>query len=293
MKYQKLFREYWREGIVVVLLLANLLTWTRVWQGRPGSLRVYFLDIGQGNAIFVDTPSHKRFMFDGGPDRKVLSEIGKILPFGDRRIDVMIESHPDQDHIGGFPEVVSRYNVGAFLEPGVESPNKVDDELRKRIKAKNIPDLLARRNMVIDFGDGAKLIILFPNQDVSTWDTNDASVVAKLEYGSQSFLFTGDSTIKAENILLSLNKGELDSDVLQAGHHGSRTSTSLPYAEAVSPTYAIISAGTKNKYGHPHQETLNILNQVGAHILATEDVKNLKGSGTIEFDTDGQNLVLK
>jgi beta-lactamase superfamily II metal-dependent hydrolase len=111
--------------------------------------------------------------------------------------------------------------------------------------------------------------------------------VAKLIYGKKSFLLTGDSTLKAENILLGLDKNILDVDVLKAGHHGSRTSTSLPYAEAVSPEYAIISAGKDNIYGHPHQQVLDILQKVGASILSTID------KGTITFETDGRELKFK
>lgn len=141
--------------------------------------------------------------------------------------------------------------------------------------------------MVVNFGDGAKLFVLFPNQDVSKWETNEASIVAKLVYGENSFLLTGDSPIKTENILLKLDSKILDSDVLKAGHHGSRTSTSLAYAEAVSPTYAIISAGKDNSYGHPHKEVLDILTKVGAKILSTID------KGTIKFESDGESLKLK
>ena len=209
------------------------------------------------------------------------------MPFGDKSIDVMIESHPDADHIGGLPEVISRYDVGVFFEPGVESSNKVDDELKKRINEKKIPKILARRGMVINFGDGVKLTFLFPNRDISKWGTNDASIVAKLEYGESSFLLTGDSTKKAENILLGLGKNILDSDVLKAGHHGSRTSTSLAYAEAVSPDYAVISAGKDNSYGHPHKEVLQILSKIGAKIVSTAEL------GTIKFETDGETLKVK
>src|SRR3989338_1188488 len=131
--------------------------------------------------------------------------------------------------------------------------------------------------MVINFGDGVKLQILFPNQDVSKWETNDASIVAKLVYGDKSFLLTGDSPIKTENILLKLNPDILDSDVLKAGHHGSRTSTSLVYVKAVSPEYTVISAGKDNTYGHPHKEVLNILSNLGVKIVSTID------SGTIKF----------
>ncbi len=266
----------------------NLCVWAAVYQRQDkGKLGVYFLDVGQGDSILIDSPTHKRILVDGGPNNKALSEVGKILPFGDRRIDVMIESHPDKDHIGGLSEIVSRYDIGLFMEPGVESPSKVDDQLKEQIESKKISRLIARRGMIIDLSDGVKLYILFPNQNVSNWETNDASVVAKLVYGDESFLLTGDSTKKAEYILLGLNENILKSDVLKAGHHGSKTSTSLPYAEAVNPEYSIISAGKDNSYGHPNQESLDTLNEVGSKILSTINL------GTIKFETNGKNLILK
>ena len=280
--------KFWREYLVAVLLLSSIFVWFALYQKQPDdTLKVYFLDIGQGDAIFVETPTHRHLLLDGGPNKKVLTELGKILPFGQKDIDVMIESHPDKDHIGGLPEVVSRYNVGIFIEPGVESDNTIDDELKRRIKKKNIPNILARRGMVINFGDGVKLQILFPNQDVSNWETNRASIVARLVYGEKSFLLTGDSPIQIENVLLSLNPAILDSDVLKAGHHGSRTSTSLYYAEAISPEYAVISAGKDNSYGHPHKEVLDILTKISAEIISTAE------SGTIKFETEGKTLQLK
>jgi len=176
-----------------------------------------------------------------------------------------------------------------FLEPGVESENVIDDELRKRVEENNIPRLLAKRGMVINFGDGAKLQILFPlrDQDVSNWETNSASIVARLVYGDKSFLLTGDSPIRIENVLLNLDQNLLDSDVLKAGHHGSRTSTSLSYAQTVSPKYAVISASKDNTYGHPHKEVLDILESVGAKIVSTAE------SGTLKFETDGKILEFK
>ncbi|MEK9171912.1 MAG: ComEC/Rec2 family competence protein [Patescibacteria group bacterium] len=283
-------KKYWRESIVGVLIISNIIVWYAVYQKQPSDiLAVYFLDVGQGDAIFIDSPSHGRVLIDGGPNRKVLSELGKILPFADKRIDIMIETHPDKDHIGGLPEVVSRYNVGLFLEPGVESGNTIDDELKKRIEQKNVPELIARRGMVLNFGDGVKLQILFPlqGQDVSNWETNRASIVAKLVYGDQSFLLTGDSPIQIENVLLNLDPNQLNSDVLKAGHHGSRTSTSLTYAEAVSPEYAVISAGKDNSYGHPHQDVLDILDRVGTEVVSTAK------HGTIKFETNGRISELK
>jgi len=272
----------YKKYILLGLLGANILVWFAIFERRPSSLKVYFLDVGQGDAIFVETPGKRQLLIDGGRNKKVVSLLGRIMPFGDKSIDVVIATHPDADHIGGLPEVFNRYDVSMFMEAGVESDNTLDDELHQQASS-----TLARRGQVINFGDGARLIILFPNQDVSNWETNDASIVAKLEYGESSFLFTGDSPIRSENIMLNLNKEILDVDVFKAGHHGSRTSTSLTFAETVSPEYAIISAGLDNTYGHPHQEVLNILSRVGTKILNTAE------SGTIKFETDGKTLHLK
>jgi len=286
--YVKSFKARWKAYLVGLLVLSNIFVWVAVYQRQSGDiLKIYFLDVGQGDAIFIDSPRHDRVLVDGGPNRKILAELGKILPFADKRIDVMVETHPDKDHIGGLPEVVGRYKVGMFIAPGVESENSIDDELKKRIEQKNIPKILARRGMVINFGDGAKLEILFPTQDVSNWETNKASIVAKLVYRDVSFLLTGDSPIPIEDVLINLDPKILDSDVLKAGHHGSRTSTSLEYTQAISPEYAVISAGKDNTYGHPHKEVLDILTKIGAKIVSTAE------SGTIKFETDGKTLEIR
>ncbi len=143
--------------------------------------------------------------------------------------------------------------------------------------------------MVVNFGDGVKLQILFPlpDQDVSNWESNRASIVGKLVYVNLSFLLTGDSPIAIEDVLIKLNSKILDSDVLKAGHHGSKTSTSIEFAETVSPEYAVISAGKDNTYGHPHKEVLDILKTASAKIVSTID------SGTIKFETDGETLKMK
>lgn len=278
-------RKYYKELILAILILANLLVWAALWQKTPSDkLVVSFLDVGQGDAILIETPGKHQVLIDGGKNRQVLTELGKRLGFLDRNLDVVMATHPDADHIGGLPEVLSRYGVGLFIEPGADSDSSLDDELRKRLSQKKVETLQARRGQVIDFGDGVKLAILFPDRDVSKWDTNDASIVAKLVYGDKSFLLTGDSPIRVENILMSLNKSILDVDVLKAGHHGSRTSTSQSFASATSPEFAVISAGKDNSYGHPHREVVGILNSVKAKVLNTAE------EGAIIFETDGEEL---
>jgi competence protein ComEC len=281
-------RRHYREVVVLALILSNVIVWSLVIERRPNEIMsVYFLDVGQGDAIFIDSPSHGQALIDGGRNRQVLTELGKILPFADRNIDVVIATHPDADHIGGLPEVASQYDIGAFIYPGVESDNSIDEELNKRLDEKSISKIEAMRGLTVNFGDGARLVVLFPNTDVSRLDPNDASIVARLDYGQSSFLLTGDAGLRTENILINLKKEELDADVLKAGHHGSRTSSSRGFVQAVTPEYSIISAGHDNTYGHPHKEVLDILTKASSSILSTAIL------GTIKFETDGKALNVK
>lgn len=234
----------------------------------------------------IDAP-RGRVLIDGGPDRKVLTELGRALPFGERRIDVVVATHPDADHITGLVEVLRRYDVSAFIEPGVDSQSDLDDLLRAEVKGEGAAHLIAGRGLEVRLGKEALLTVLFPNKDVSKLETNEASIVMKLVYGENEFLFTGDSTKNTEYLLLALGEEGLRADVLHVGHHGSDTSTSILYARAVSPEYAVISAGQNNRYGHPRASVLNILDKTGAKILKTFE------QGTIIFETDGKNLVLK
>ena len=283
-------KKLYREIILLTLVLSNILVWVAVYETRPSDiLKVYFLDVGQGDAIFIESPRGARVLVDAGKNRKVVSELGKILPFSDKRIDVVIATHPDADHIGGLPEVVSRFDVEMFLDPGAVSTSAVYKELIKRLDEKEINKVLAKRGMVLNFGDGAKLIILYPRagEDISLLDPNDASIVAKLIYGEHSFLLTGDAGLRTENILLGLHGNNLQSVVLKAGHHGSRTSSSLSFVEVVAPLYTVISAGKNNSYGHPHQSVLDNLALVGSQILNTFD------EGVVRFETNGEILKVK
>jgi len=276
------FKKNWKFLTIVGLILSNLVVWMWIDTLLPKDhITVSYLNIGQGDSILIESTNGKHILIDGGPDKKVLSELGKAMPFFNRTIDVMIESHPDKDHIGGLPEVISRYKVGIFLEPGVESPNTVDNELHARIKAKNIPDVLARKGMKVSLGDGSELDILFPDRDVSRLETNDASIVVRYIFGKTCFLFTGDSPIKMEDYIVSVYGESLKCDVLKAGHHGSRTSTGDNYLNMVQPEFAIISAGKGNSYGHPHKETLERLANHNVKVLSTIDL------GTITMVSDG------
>lgn len=270
-----------------LLFATTVLVWYAVFVESRNDLTVAFLDVGQGDSVLVETSTGQQILIDGGPNKKVLQELSKIMPFYDRSIDVVIATHPDGDHIGGLPDVLNRYNVDLVIEPGVESDTAVSKTFERLIEEKNIKKVLARRGMKLVLSDNAYLLILFPIGDVSKWDSNDASIVAKLVHGKTSFLFTGDSPQKIENYLVSVDKENLDVDVLKIGHHGSKTSSSESFIGYTSPEYAVISVGTENKYGHPNKETLDILNRFEIQILRTDLL------GSIIMKSDGGNIVLK
>ncbi|HEY4518338.1 MAG TPA: MBL fold metallo-hydrolase [Candidatus Paceibacterota bacterium] len=285
----KTFKNSWREVGLCALVLGNLFTWYAVHaESRAGLLTVSFLDVGQGDAILIDGPSGIQVLIDGGRGKKVLSELGEVLPFYDRSIDVIIATHPDQDHMEGLIGVPERYDNLLFIEPDLTTDKPFQIKLRELVKAKGVQELFAQAGQSIALGDGATLTILFPDLDVSNWQdiTNNASVVALLEYGQTSFLFTGDSPSAIESRLVKELSGVLDVDVLKVGHHGSRTSSSQAFIDATSPEFAIISAGKDNSYGHPHGEVIERLRVVGANILSTAEV------GRITIKSDGTSLKL-
>jgi competence protein ComEC len=268
--------------LILFLILVNGVIWFAAWRLDAKTLTVAFLDVGQGDAIYIEAPNGNQMLIDGGPNAAVLRELGKVMPFFDRSIDVVMETHPDADHIGGLGDVFSRFEVSYFLEPGIPNDTSQTITLLREVEREDgVARVLARRGMVVDLGQGVLLEILFPDRDVETIETNTGSIVARLHFGETSVLLTGDSPSSIETYLVRLDPGRLDSDILKLGHHGSHTSTSKGFVEAVSPKVAIISAGKDNRYGHPHKDVLQTLDMAGVPYVSTADL------GTIQFESNG------
>jgi len=244
-------------------------------------LKFAVLDVGQGDALFIESPSGVQVLVDAGPPKKITGSLSRIMPIFDRSIDAVIITNPDQDHIGGLIDVLETYKVGQVFEPGTSNDSSTYSDLSTKIEKQKIKRTLLKKGMRLHLGSGAWLDILFPDQDVSLFSANDGSVVARLVYGSSSILLTGDSTLKTEKIILkNNNSSDLKSNILKVGHHGSRTSTSWSFLQAVAPEYAVISNGKNNRYGHPHQEVLDDLEYFGVKTLRTDLL------GTISFICD-------
>lgn len=256
-------------------------------EDRGHVLKVAFLDIGQGDSIYIEAPNGNQVLIDGGRNKAVLSQLPNVMPLYDRSIDMVIGTHPDQDHIGGLPYVLENYDVARILDPAVSKKSGTYEAFLSAARKRDVEYVIARRGQRFVLDDGIVLTILFPDRTMPHVDTNIASIVAKLTYGNTSFLFTADSPKNVEEYLLRLDGKQLDVDVLKVGHHGSHTSSGEKFLKMVSPTFAAISAGKNNEYGHPHKEVLDGLAAVGAQILGTYE------RGTIVVFSDGQKIGLQ
>lgn len=281
------WRKEWRCLIIALLAAGNFLIWFAVWQeDRRGILTVAFLDVGQGDAIFIEAPNGNQLLIDGGPNGQVLRALGEVMPFYDRTLDLVLATHPDADHIAGLPEVFERYEVAGVIDSGFPAATGVFAALTAAGEKEAAPRLEARRGQRFFLDDEVWLDILFPDRPIREGDANAASVVARLQYGEQVFLLTGDAPRAIENYLLATTREALDATVLKLGHHGSDTSTGEAWLAATSPEYAVISVGEGNRYGHPAPAVLERLALTEAQILRTDQ------EGTIVFQTDGLNLKL-
>lgn len=272
--------------VIGALVLANIFVWTYPVSSSPGVLSVHFLDVGQGDAIFIEAPNGNQMLIDGGRNAGVVRELGNFLSWNDRQIDVVLGTHGDTDHIGGFPAIFDRFSVLNYVDNGLDSDKYIYRETMSRMRANGSRHIVGKRGLVIvlDKKRGVYFQILAPDKNFNFQSDNEMSIVGRLVYGDVSFMFTGDAGKMVENILVYADGALLESEVLKAGHHGSRTSSGLLFVEAVMPRYSIISAGANNLYGHPDGGVIRNLESVGSLVLETSK------EGTISFVSDGKNL---
>ena len=278
-------------AIAPVISVAGLL-WTAVLLWPDSRLQVAFVDVGQGDAAFISTPGNRQIVVDGGPDPlEMVRFLGENMPFRDRSIDLVVLSHPHSDHVNGLIELLSRYDVRAVLERRVEHDSPHYTAWRKAVAEEGAEVVEAEPGQRIELGNGVVIEILGPPSVLlagTESDVDNASVALRLVYGEVSFLLTGDMFSEAESALLD-SETPIDADVLQVGHHGSRTSSSPAFIDAVSPAIAVISAGADNRFSHPHPETIETLTRY----VQQQMILQTSERGTIRFYTDGDGLWMK
>ena len=243
------------------------------------NVRVHFLDVGQGDSIFIELTDGKSMLIDASTAEYGEGIADYIKDNGYSKIDYLVATHPHADHIGGMQDVVEQLEIGEIYMPKASSTTKTYKNLLKAIKAKGNKIKTAKAGNTIYSDSSLGIDILAPNSD-SYEEINDYSVVIKLVYGSKSFLFTGDAEKLSENEITA----DVSANVLKVGHHGSSTSSSDKFIKRVNPEYAVISCGEGNSYGHPHKETIKTLNKYDVEIFRTDTM------GTIIAQTDGESL---
>jgi competence protein ComEC len=272
-------------GLALLIVMAAV--FVALWVSRPeeGKLSITVMDVGQGDAILIEGPHGNRILVDGGPTAGAINEaLGRNLPFDDRRIDLVALTHAQTDHLGGLPEVIEQYDVGAVLNTPRTGDSLLYDSWLVKLERAGLPVTIADRGQRIDLGDGASLDVLAPDEEdalLSTYDLNEASLVLRLTMGEVSFVLTGDLDEDGEEALLR-SGADLSATVLKIGHHGSRSSTSPAFLAAVDPLVDVLSVGEANRFGHP---TDDVLQRLEGDLVLRTDV-----DGDVRIETDGERV---
>ena len=242
------------------------------------NVTIKFIDVGQGEAILIALPE-KTMLIDAGPTGSAPKIAQVLQELGRDKIDYLVATHPDEDHIGGMADVISNTQIGTIYAPNKTNNTATYRKFLTAIQNNNLQITLAEAGTIIDQTDSYKLEILWPKKDANFPETNDYSIIIKLTVGNKTFLFTGDAPT---NAILNSNPGHID--VLKLSHHGSRTGTTEVLIHKLSPTYAVLSYAVDNPYGHPMQSVLNALHKHSVEVWGTG------ANGTITITCDGTNI---
>lgn len=279
-----------RLSALLTLLLISLLAWIApdLHQNSSPYLRVTFLDVGQGDAIFIETPDNVQLLVDGGPSASVMSSLSKRMAWFDHSLDMVLGTHQDLDHIAGLVPVLEKYEVATILMTEGKGASSASKAFLEAVGTEETQTIYARTGQIFALGASTTLEILSPIDSPEQWDSNTGSIVAMLRYGEIDFLLTGDAPQGIEDYLVEAFGAHLEAEVLKLGHHGSRTSSSANFLRAVLPEYAIVSASSDNRYGHPHEEVIErVASNTKAIVLSTAE------SGSITFLSDGRRVWLE
>ena len=245
-------------------------------------LKVHYLDVGQGDSIFIELPNNETMLIDAAESYQSENIINYLKNLNYQKIDYVIGTHPHTDHIGGLRDIINTFEIGKIYMPKVVSTTKTYENLLMTIKEKNLKINTAKAGTSIIDTDALKINILAPNNSTYT-ELNNYSVVTKITYGTTKFLFMGDAEKLSENEI----KENVTADVIKIGHHGSNTSSSIDFIKKVNAKYGIISVGLNNKYNLPKEKTITNWENSGTKIYLTSI------NGTITAISDGTNIKIE
>ena len=269
---KKLFLTY----ILIIIIISLLIP-----SGKNNYLSIHTIDVGQGDSILIHTPHSKNILIDGGDDNSHNIVSSYLKKQNVKRIDYIIATHFDSDHIGGLDNIIDKFNVSNIYAPNYESDTVSYQNLISSCVNKNLNLQYLKEGDFINIEDNINLTVLAPSYIQE--ENNLNSIVFRIDYKNKSFLFTGDA--EASNEMSIINSYELnDIDFLKVGHHGSSSSTTSEFIEEVSPDVAVISCGYKNQYGHPHRSTLDTLEKNNVLTYRTDIL------GHVVFYSDGDTI---
>lgn len=266
-------------NLFFILFLGWTLFFLLLWEMPDNRFHIYFLDVGQGDSILIKTPQNHQILIDGGGKTDVLQELAKVMSFFDRSIDMVILSHPHDDHIAGLVEVLKRYRVNYVLFTGIKTRNNYYDEFLDIVENQKIPYLISEAKTDFKFGE-VSFDILYPFSSIAGKDfknLNNSSIALRISYQNHNILLTGDLEKEAELEMIKENL-DLKAQILKAGHHGSKNSSTMEFLKKVQANTVVIQSGKDNSFGHPHDETLRNLYRV-----KVKEIRRNDEEGLIEF----------
>ncbi|MFH1284504.1 MAG: ComEC/Rec2 family competence protein [Candidatus Peregrinibacteria bacterium] len=271
-----------KKFIAAVIVLGYMAAAWLLIQLPDNDFHIYFLDVGQGDSIFIKTPENHQILIDGGgSDGGVIEQLGQVMPFFDKSIDLVILTHPHSDHVDGLVEVIKRYDVSNVLITGVYSDYAGYFEFLDGIYEAGANVFFADSNENFRFAD-VNIDVLYPFDEIIGEyfeNLNNSSIAIMASYSDKKILLTGDLEIEGEKALVE-SGDNLDADILKAGHHGSKTASSDEFLKKVKPETVVIQCGEGNSFGHPHEETLFNLEEAGVGKIYRND---LDGRVDIKF----------
>ena len=278
-----------KKYVILILLLSSFFytffsyVQKNFFQVSNHNLQFHFIDVGQGDSSLIITPKSKTILIDAGDEAHAKKVVSYIREQGIEKLDLVIATHPDADHIGGMDKVIKNFDIGVFAMPDVSAKTNQYKQIQRELKAKKMKTTRLYQGDEVQIDDDIDFEILSPVKGKKYDDTNEYSIVAKIVYKDTSFILMGDATMENEVDIIN-NVPDIDIDVLKLGHHGSSTSSSDYFITKTSPNIAIISCGKNNKYGHPHQEVMRVLKKHGVTPYRTDEM------GDIVITSDGKEI---